>query len=124
MTSSQSTRSVFLHVDLAGSRLGPAWLETDLRLAPPQDWDDERIRQETAQHYAVPLDQVGPVLEFEDPDPDAPRCPDCQIGPDLGEDADCPICRDRGEQQRRDTELYGAGYMDGQRAADEEAWRV
>lgn len=42
-----------------------------------------------------------------------PRCPDCRLGPDLGPEQECPVCREHGEQQQRDQEIYGSGYSDG-----------
>lgn len=40
-------------------------------------------------------------------------CPDCQIGPDLGPDVECPFCRERFEQKRRDESLMAGAYDDG-----------
>lgn len=56
-----------VHVDLTGSNCGPGYLEVDLTLAPPAGWTSERIREETATYYAIPLEQVGvprPVVPF------------------------------------------------------------
>jgi hypothetical protein len=61
-----------LHVDLTGSKLGPAWRSVDLQL-DPVDWPTERIRAEAAAHYAVPLEQVGEPQFFREPHiPDPP----------------------------------------------------
>lgn len=46
-------RRVIVHVDLTGSRLGSAYRSVELELAPPDDWDDDRIRHETAVFYGV-----------------------------------------------------------------------
>lgn len=46
---------------------------------------------------------------------DRPRCPDCQIGPDLGPDVECPVCRERWEQQNYESAIYDAGRQDGYR---------
>jgi hypothetical protein len=52
-------RRVVVHVDLAGSRLGPGWHSVDVVVAPPDDWTDERVREEAARYYDIPLSQVG-----------------------------------------------------------------
>lgn len=51
---------------------------------------------------------------------DLPRlCPDCKLGPDQGPDGECYWCRVSWEQQQRDREIYGGGYEDGWRGAEE-----
>ena len=54
-------RRVRLWVNLAGSNLGPDWRTVDLTISQPPEWDDERLRQEAARYYAVPIEQVGKV---------------------------------------------------------------
>lgn len=43
---------------------------------------------------------------------DRARCPDCEIGPDPGDDGECPICADREDTNRRIRDAYDAGYED------------
>lgn len=47
-----------LKVDLTGSNCGPDFLSVNVRVDPPPDWDDERLRQECARYYAIPVEQV------------------------------------------------------------------
>jgi hypothetical protein len=47
------------------------------------------------------------------PEDDRPRCPDCQIGPDLGPDEECPVCREQWELQRNYEDAAHAGYEQG-----------
>lgn len=56
---SHRKRHLVVHVDLTGNtKLGPDWLEADVEITPPADWDNERIRRGAAEHYGVPLSQV------------------------------------------------------------------
>lgn len=60
-----------LSVDLTGSRMGHAFKRVDLVL-DPVDWSKERIRDEAARFYRVPVRQVGEprfCLEPVIPDP-------------------------------------------------------
>lgn len=47
-----------LVVDLTGSNCGPAFRSVEVRGDWPSDWDDDRLRQECATHYAIPVEQV------------------------------------------------------------------
>jgi hypothetical protein len=47
-----------LSVDLTDSRLGPLWRSTEIQGDWPQAWEDDRLRQECANHYAIPVEQV------------------------------------------------------------------
>lgn len=52
----------FVVVDLTGSRMGEGWLSVELELSlDPEHWPDERIREEAAEHYDIPVEQVGSV---------------------------------------------------------------
>lgn len=48
---------------------------------------------------------------------DVPKCPDCNIGPDVGDD--CPICADMQRETRDERDMlasaYGEGFEDGRR---------
>jgi hypothetical protein len=45
-----------------------------------------------------------------------PRCPDCQIGPDVSPE-DCTTCRDIIETKRRDEAIMASAYDQGYEAA-------
>lgn len=53
-----SERLRVLRVDLTGSRLGPSFKGAALRVDQPQQWSDDRLRQECADYYAISIDQV------------------------------------------------------------------
>ncbi len=57
----RSWREVRVDVDLTGSNCGPGWTSVDMTIAAPVEQSDEHVRESVAQHYAVPLEQVGPV---------------------------------------------------------------
>ena len=69
--STGTTMTRFLRVDLTGSNVGPGWLATEVRGNWPVGWTDNRLRQATADHYEVPVEQVTVVP------PDAEVCCDC-----------------------------------------------
>lgn len=52
-----------------------------------------------------------------------PLCPDCQLGPELPKDEECPICREQAEHQRELNEIdraaYSTGYQDAMRTVEE-----
>lgn len=47
-----------LHIDLAGSRLGPVFIAVENTGDWPDNWPDERLRREAADYYGVPAVQV------------------------------------------------------------------
>lgn len=53
-----NTEQRVLSVDLTGSRLGPLWRSTEIHGDWPHEWNDDRLRQECANHYDIPVDQV------------------------------------------------------------------
>lgn len=65
---------------------------------------------------AVLLWQVAHRLR---PVDNGPRCPDCQIGPDVGDN--CPVCEERAETQRIYNDIDRAAYAEGYRRAMEVA---
>lgn len=44
--------------------------------------------------------------------PAGPLCPDCQVGPELPDGVECPICRESYERQRMFSEAYEQGRED------------
>lgn len=61
-----------LGVDLTGSRLGPVFRRVELVLDDDPTWPPHRMRHAAAEHYGVPLEQVGTpdfVREPHIPDP-------------------------------------------------------
>jgi hypothetical protein len=61
-----------LRVDLTGSKLGPAWRGSEQYGDWPADWSDDRLRQECADHFAIPVEQVTVIPA------NAEVCPGCE----------------------------------------------
>ncbi len=78
-----------VHADLTGSNCGPDFISVDVRVDAPT-WDDERLRQECARHYDIPVEQVTVRQR------DAAECANC--GDDLigvhDGDMYCSLCED------------------------------
>ena len=74
-------------------------------------------------HLATALEAAAGALlraayEIVRPKYDGPLCPDCQLGPDVGDN--CPICEASFEEQKRSEAIYASGYEDGARFVDDE----
>lgn len=77
-------------------------------MAGQQTYRRDRLRDAAAAVLYRMADRVGAP----DRTSHLSRCPDCGIGPDLGEDVECSVCRDAGETRKVQEAVYAAGYED------------